>query len=69
METMDILEIKIKEAISRKAKLEAERRDLMQEVTRLRENIKEIETEKQEIKAKLERIIEKIELYLARSEA
>lgn len=66
---MDILEIKIKEAISRKAKLEAERRDLMQEVTRLRENIKEIETEKQEIKAKLERIIEKIELYLARSEA
>lgn len=66
---MDILEIKIKEAISRKAKLEAERRDLMREVTRLRENIKEIEAEKQEIKAKLESIIEKIELYLARSEA
>ena len=66
---MDILEIKIKEAISRKAKLEAERRDLIQEVTRLRENIKEIEAERQEIKAKLERIIEKIELYLARSEA
>ena len=69
LEIIDILEIKIKEALSRKARLEAEHRSLVEEIARLRKNIKEIETEKEEIKAKLEEIIEKIELYLTRSEA
>jgi hypothetical protein len=69
LEIIDILEIKIKEVLSRKAKLEADHKSLVEEVARLRESIKEIETEKKEIKAKLEGIIEKIELYLTRSEA
>ena len=69
METIDILESRIKEALSRKARLEEERRNLVDEVMVLHENIRRLETEKEEIKAKLEAIIEKIELYLSRSEA
>jgi uncharacterized coiled-coil DUF342 family protein len=69
METIDILENKIKEALSKKASLEAERKILMEEVTALRENIRRLEAERQEIKSKLDQIIEKIELYLSRSEA
>ncbi len=69
METIDILESKIKETLSRKARLEEERRNLVDEVMVLHENIRRLETEKEEIKAKLEAIIEKIELYLSRSEA
>ena len=41
----------------------------MDEVVVLHENIRRLETEKEEIKVKLEAIIEKIELYLSRSEA
>ena len=59
MKTMDILESKIKEALLRKAELEAERMNLVEEVTRLRRNIMEIEREKQEIKVKIDQIIEK----------
>ena len=69
METIDILESRIKEALSRKARLEEERRNLVDEVMVLHENIRRLETDKEEIKAKLEAIIEKIELYLSRSEA
>lgn len=69
METIDILENKIKEALSKKASLEAERRVLVEEVTALRESINRLEAERQEIKSKLDQIIEKIELYLSRSEA
>ncbi len=69
METIDILESRIKETLSRKARLEEERRNLVDEVMVLHENIRRLETEKEEIKAKLEAIIEKIELYLSRSEA
>ncbi len=69
METIDILENKIKEALSKKASLEAERKILMEEVTALRENIRRLEAERQEVKSKLDQIIEKIELYLSRSEA
>ncbi len=69
METIDILESRIKETLSRKARLEEERRNLVDEVMVLHENIRRLETEKEEIKAKLEAIIEKIELYLTRSEA
>jgi uncharacterized protein (UPF0335 family) len=68
METIDILENKIKETLSRKERLEEERKSLMDEVLLLRENAKRLETEKEEIKAKLEHIIEKIEIYLNRSE-
>lgn len=69
METIDILESRIKETLSRKARLEEERRNLVDEVMVLHENIRRLETEKEEIKVKLEAIIEKIELYLTRSEA
>ncbi|HZX14300.1 MAG TPA: hypothetical protein VFF49_07865 [Thermodesulfobacteriota bacterium] len=69
METIDILESRIKETLSRKARLEEERRNLVDEVMVLHENIRRLETEKEEIKAKLEAITKKIELYLSRSEA
>lgn len=69
METIDILESRIKETLSRKARLEEERRNLVDEAMVLHENIRRLETEKEEIKVKLEAIIEKIELYLSRSEA
>jgi hypothetical protein len=69
METIDILESRIKETLSRKSKLEEERRSLVDELLLLRENIRRLENEREEVKAKLELIIEKIELYLSRSEA
>ncbi|MGH7799804.1 MAG: hypothetical protein ACREOW_04130 [Thermodesulfobacteriota bacterium] len=69
METIDILESRIRETLSRKARLEEEGRNLVDEVMVLHKNIRRLETEKEEIKAKLEVIIEKIELYLSRSEA
>lgn len=69
METMDILEGKIKEALSRKTKLEVEHKNLMEEVVSLRESVKKLEKERDEIKQKLDRVIEKVEIYLSRSEA
>jgi chromosome segregation ATPase len=69
METIDILENKIKEALLKKASLESERKILLDEVIALRESIRMLETERQEVKSKLDQIIEKIELYLSRSEA
>jgi len=69
METMDILEGKIKEALSRKTKLEIEHKNLMEEVTKLRESVKKLEMERNDIKQKLDRVIEKVEIYLSRSEA
>ena len=69
METMDILEGKIKEALSRKTKLEVEHKNLMEEVVSLRESVRKLEKERDEIKQKLDRVIEKVEIYLSRSEA
>ena len=69
METIDILENKIKEALSKKASLETEHQILMEEVEVLRESLTRLETERQEVKSKVDQIIEKIELYLSRSEA
>ena len=69
METMDILEGKIKEALSRKTKLEIEHKHLMDEVTSLRESVQKLEKERDDIKQKLDRVIEKVEIYLSRSEA
>lgn len=69
METIDILENKIKETLSRKAKLEAEHRNLSDEVLKLRESIERLEKERVEMKLKLDRVIEKVEIYLSRSEA
>jgi septal ring factor EnvC (AmiA/AmiB activator) len=69
MKTMDILEGMVKEALLRKTELETERKSLEEEVHRLRENIRVIENERQEIKLRLEQIIEKLEVYLVRSEA
>ncbi len=69
MEIIDILESRIKETLLRKSGLEEERRSLMDELLVLREDIRRFKTEREEIKAMLEHVIEKIELYLSRSEA
>ena len=69
METMDILEGKIKEALSRKTKLEVEHKNLMEEVSKLRDSIKKLEKERNDMKTKLDSVIEKVEIYLSRSEA
>ncbi len=69
MKTMDILENMVKEALSRKADLEIERKSLVEEVEKLRENMRAVESEKEEIKLRLEQLIEKLEVYLVRSEA
>jgi len=69
MEIMDILENRIKETLSRKARIDEERRNIMDELLLLREKLRRLETERGEVKTKLEHIIEKIELYLSRSQA
>ena len=69
METMDILENKIKETLSKKTKLEADHRYLSDEVLKLRESIEKLEKERDDMKLKLDRVIEKVEIYLSRSEA
>lgn len=69
METMDILEGKIKEALSIKTKIEAEHRNLSDEVLKLRESVEKLEKERDGIKHKLEKVIEKVGIYLSRSEA
>jgi L-lactate utilization protein LutB len=66
VETIDILESKVRIALARKAKLEAERRELLEELERLRGAIRLLESEKQEVKVRLDQIINKIELYLSR---
>ena len=69
METMDILEDKIREALSRKAKLEAEHKNLSDEVLKLRESVEKLEQERNDMRLKLDKVIEKVEIYLSRSEA
>jgi uncharacterized protein YlxW (UPF0749 family) len=68
MKSMDILESRIKEVISREVKLAREKEDLLEEVKNLRESIKRLEAERVEANSKLERVIEKVELYLRRPE-
>ncbi|MGQ0793546.1 MAG: hypothetical protein ACT4NX_05590 [Deltaproteobacteria bacterium] len=69
MKIMDILESRIKETLSTKAILEAERNSLAGEVAKLSESLRELELEREEARETIKRIIEKIELYLSRSEA
>lgn len=69
METMDILEDKIREALSRKAKLEAEHKNLSDEVIELRKSIDKLEQERDDMRLRLDKVIEKVEIYLSRSEA
>ena len=69
METMDILEDKIREALSRKAKLEAEHKNLSDEVLKLRESVEKLEHERDDMRIRLDKVIEKVEIYLSRSEA
>jgi len=68
MKSMDILEGRIKEVISREVKLAREREGLLEEVKKLRESIKKLEADRKEANSKLEKVIENIELYLRRSE-
>jgi seryl-tRNA synthetase len=69
MKSMDILESRIKEVISREKKITEEHRELLEEVKVLRESIKGLETDRQEANSRLEKVIEKVELYISRSEA
>jgi predicted nucleic acid-binding Zn-ribbon protein len=69
METMDILENRIKETLSIKTKLEAEHKNLSEEILKLRESVEKLEKEKDGIKHKLDGVIEKVQIYLSRSEA
>ncbi len=69
METMDILEDKIREALSRKAKLETEHKNLSDEVLKLRESVEKLEQERDDMRLRLDKVIEKVEIYLSRSEA
>ena len=69
METMDILENKIREALSRKTKLEAEHKNLSDEVLKLRESVEKLEQERNDMRLRLDKVIEKVEIYLSRSEA
>jgi len=69
METMDILESRIAEALSRKTKLEADHKNLSEEVLKLRDSVERLEKERDDMKHKLDRVIEKVEIYLSRSEA
>jgi len=66
---MDILESRIKEAISREMKLAEEHEKLQEEVRKLRDSINRLEGDKQQTNTKLDNVIEKVELYLRRSEA
>ena len=69
METMDILEDKIKDVLSKKTRLEAEHKNLSDEVLKLRESLEKLEKERDDMKLRLDRVIEKVEIYLSRSEA
>jgi len=66
---MDILESRIREAISREMKLAEEHEKLQEELGELRESINNLERHKQETNTKLDGVIEKVELYLRKSEA
>jgi phosphoenolpyruvate-protein kinase (PTS system EI component) len=69
MKSMDILEIRIKEVISREKKIAEEHRKLLEEVKILRESIEDLEKDRQEANSRLDKVIEKVELYISRSEA
>jgi len=69
MKSMDILESRIKEVISREKRITEEHRRLSEEVRILRESIKELEKNRQEANSRLGKVIEKVELYMSRSEA
>jgi len=67
VETIDILENRVKEVLSRKERLEAERRMLEEEILKLREVIRRLEEERKEFKEEINRIMGKIEFQLAQS--
>lgn len=66
MATLDILESRIKDALSNKAKLQVEKGELMHEVGRLRDIVRSLEIEKDEVRNRLDDIIARIEDYLNR---
>jgi chromosome segregation ATPase len=69
MKSMDILESRIKEAISREHKITEQHLKLLEEIKTLRDTIIELEKGREEANARLEKVIEKVELYISRSEA
>jgi len=64
--TLDILESRIKDALSTKAKLQAEKGELITEVGKLRDVVRSLEIEKDEVRNRLDDIIARIEDYLNR---
>lgn len=65
---MDILESKIKEVLDEKYKIQSNYKELADEVASLRDTMKKLELERDDIRSKVDRIIERVELYLNRSE-
>lgn len=68
MSNLDILESRIKDALSSKAKLQAERGELFNEVNRLRDIVRALESDQEEVRNRLDEIIERIEDYLNRQD-
>lgn len=64
MESMQILESKLKEYIDKNDKLFNDYSNLMKEVKTLRQSVTKLESEKEEIKKQINGVIERVEKYL-----
>ncbi|NIQ16786.1 MAG: hypothetical protein GTO02_21090 [Candidatus Dadabacteria bacterium] len=64
MESMQVLESKLRDYIEKNDKLFNDYSVLMKEVQTLRQNVTKLESEKEEIKKQINNVIEKVELYL-----
>lgn len=64
MGSMEILESKLRDYISKNDKLFNDYNELLKEVNVLKENVSKLEMEKEDIKKTIEGVIGKVELYL-----
>lgn len=64
MNSMEILESKLRDYISKNDKLFNDYNKLLKEVEDLKETVSRLETEKEDIKKSIEGVITKVELYL-----
>lgn len=64
MNSMEILESKLRDYISKNEQLFNDYNKLLKEVEDLKETVSRLETEKEDIKKSIEGVITKVELYL-----
>ena len=64
MESMQVLESKLRDYIEKNDKLFNDYSALMKEVQTLRQSVTKLESEKEEIKKQINGVIEKVEMYL-----